>query len=90
MQDGRTTLHWAAGLDRAEMVQLLLDVRVDLAGVQDKVQGSCCPHCDWPAAQEGKTALHLASERNHVEVVWLLLEHHPELATSKDGELDDI
>ena len=66
------------------MVQLLLDVRVDLAGVQDKVQSSCCPHCDWPAAQEGKTALHCAAYEGHVEVVRLLLEHCPELGNVKD------
>lgn len=69
---GRTSLHIAASIGKADCVELLLDTSADLEAVTDA----------------GLTALHIACQRGHLSVAQLLLDWGSDMHTeTKDHSL---
>jgi len=69
-ESGRTPLEWAAGMDRKDVVELLLSYHADVNAID----------------VFGATPLHAAAGKGHADIVELLLANHAEVnARTNDG-----
>ena len=62
--------HWASTLGDASILNVLLQIRADLAS----------------SDEHGATALHYAAQHNHIECISLITQYYPELCNTGDTE----